>query len=487
MERLLRVRLRSVFVVDDKSKIIRWKNEAETPITNAVVRIPKHHRLAELTNSKGETRINMNGINTPFVVRLDPPAVSLSDQPAGPLLAPPGIPKDTHETAAQKADREKFERSLGVMTKRRYRPLEILVYPRKGRLHFELPPRVVEGMTHGRVIHHEEFDNNLLDIDWKPDWVTVKPEKRRDQEPILVYDGGDSRKPETAADFLAAGKWAIVIHRTAENEIGSSLNDFIANWQKKGAHYIIDLDGHVVKLIDDRVYMAYHAGPNAQWQNRQPVNAFSVGIEIVNKTGMQYTHPQMASLLSLLDRLRKIFRVPRDRVLAHAEIRRIEGEGKTLNNPKEPCPGFEFEWTILEKNGHATYPSFREDARLPPGFDEFFLNNVEDGLLYPNSDKGKGRYGNKNRPLDSGRNDLIAQLHKNLIAIGYEKPREPNDPRDFSAYTEKIVRRFQARYITGSREKYLGENREALGKVTIHTVVMMQAVLAARGLEWHPM
>jgi N-acetyl-anhydromuramyl-L-alanine amidase AmpD len=426
----------------------------------------------------------MNGINTPFVVRLDPPAVSLSDQPAGPLLAPPGIPRDPHETAAQKAEREKFERSLGVMTKRRYRPLEILVYPRNGRLHFELPPRVVEGMTHGRVIHHEEFDNNFLDIDWKPDWITVRPDKRRDKEPIFTVDGGDPTKQETASDFLTAGKWAIVIHRTAENEIGSSLNHFIENWDDKGAHYLIDLDGHAVKLIDDRVYMAHHAGPGAQWQNKRPVNAFSIGIEIVNKTGRQYAHAQMASLILLLDRLRKTFRIPKDRVLAHAEIRRIEGEGKTLNNPKEPCPGFEFEWTILEKNGHATFPSFREDARLPPGFDEFFLNNADDGLMFPNNDKGKGHYGKKNRPLDSGRNDLVAQLHRNLVAIGYERPQSPNGEGEFSAYTEKIVRRFQARYMTGVREKYLGEEREHLGKATIHTIVMMQAVLTARGQEW---
>src|SRR6185503_19464459 len=98
----------------------------------------------------------------------------------------------------------------------------------------------------------------------------------------------------------------------------------------------------------------------------------------------------------------------------------------------------------------ATYPSFREDARLPVGFEEFFLNNVDDTLMHPNSDRGHGKYGKKNRSLPSGRNDLVSQLQRNLYEIGYEYT-EPDQRGEFDGRTEQLVKRFQGRYMTGPR------------------------------------
>jgi N-acetyl-anhydromuramyl-L-alanine amidase AmpD len=483
MGRFIKVRLRSVFVVDKEGKVPRWGDSAQphNVVGYAKVTIPKFHRFADkLTNPKtGETQININGITNPFVLRLEPPLVSLCNEPAGPLLGPPGLPKGSYESEEEKKE---HELSYGVMAERRYRPLEVLIYPKKGFIDILPFPRVVDGMTHGRVIRKPSFDVNSIDIDWKPDWISVTPERKRDDEPVHPVGNKSKEVLEKASDLLAAGKWAIVIHRTTSNNIGSSLHDFIGNYKRKGAHYIIDLDGHIVKLIDDRNWMAWHAGEDAQWQGKQPVNAFSVGIEIVNATRSQYTHAQMSSLVTLIDKLRKAYKIPRERVLGHCEVRRLEEVETTPINPKEECPGFEFDWPILEKNGHATFPRFSEDLKLPPGFDEFFLNNAEDALMYPNSDKKGGRYGKKNRSLSSGRSDLVAQLQRNLVAIGYENYKE--DQGIFSARTEKVLRRFQARYMTGSRESYLGEKQEHLGKATLHTVVMMQAVLAASGQEW---
>lgn len=481
MGRYITVRLRSVFVVDKEGKVPRWGDSAQphNVVGYAKVTIPKFHRFADkLTNPKtGETHININGIINPFVLRLEPPPVALCNEPAGPLLGPPGMPKGSYETEEEKIE---HEAAYGVMAERRYRPLEVLIYPKKGFIDILPFPRVVDGMTHGRVIRMPSFDVNSIDIDWKPDWISVRSDDKRDDHPVRSRD--DESKEGKASDMLAAGRWAIVIHRTTSNNIGSSLHDFIQNWQLKGAHYIIDLDGHVVKLIDDRNFIAWHAGPGAQWQGNRPVNAFSIGIEMVNATGSQYTHAQMSSLVTLIDRLRKAYKIPRERVLGHCEVRRLEEEKKVTVNPKEQCPGFEFDWTILEKNGHATFPRLHENLKLPPGFDEFFLNNAQDALMYPNTDEKGGRYGKKNRSLSSGRSDLVAQLQQNLVAIGYET--YANDVGIFGVRTEKILRRFQARYMTGSRETYLGEDHEHLGKATLHTVVMMQAVLAALGREW---
>jgi hypothetical protein len=110
--------------------------------------------------------------------------------------------------------------------------------------------------------------------------------------------------------------------------------------------------------------------------------------------------------------------------------------------------------------------------------------------MYPNSDTGKGKYGKKNRALPSGRHDLVSQIQRNLYEIGYEEAGEPGKPwrpGEFDVRTELLVKRFQGRYMTGSRKRYLGEEgTEHLGRVTLHTLVLMMAVLTAKGREWRP-
>ena len=472
MPGLLKVTTFAAFTLDGaKTPRIRWDDgvTATNVIRGAQVRVPKWNRVSRSpTNKDGEAIIDIRGIKSWLVLRLEPPSVSLCDQPAGPLLGPPPPAKD------------KDKKELGNMPERRLRPLEIDVFLADGFVRGDLPPRVVSGMTHGRVIRHTK---DSIEIDWKPDWISARNAAPRSKV-SRILDLRHREKSEPTVGFLNSGKGIIVIHRTASHDMGQALNEFITS--EKNAHYVIDVDGHVVKMIDEKERMAGHAGEGAQWEGNYPVNAFSIGIELVNKSG-PFPHPQMSSLVSLLDRLRKSSRIPRDRVLAHCEVRPFEIQNEQLVNPRQECPGYDFEWTILEKNGHATQPRFREDATLPPGFDEFFTNNPDDVLGYLDTDAGKGSYGKKNRPLPSGRHDLISQLQRNLFEIGYERPKDPWTPGKFEKRTELLVKRFQGRFMTGVRKKYLGdEGTEYLGKATLHTVVMMQAVLAAKGREWRP-
>jgi N-acetyl-anhydromuramyl-L-alanine amidase AmpD len=466
---LLKVTTFAAFTLDTDKKTprIRWdSNVSESNvIIGAQAKVPEWNRLSRSpTDRNGHSTIDIRGIKSFFVLRLEPPSISLCDQPAGPFLAPPA------------ADEKK---QFGIMAERRLRPLEIEVFVMGGHIRSDLPPRVVRGMTHGRIIKQT---GDSIEIDWKPDWISA-----RNAQPRSSVETTDSRnvgKSDRPAGLLASGQWIIIIHRTASPDIGQALNKFIPG--KSSAHYIIDVDGHVVKMVDDKNNMANHAGEDAQWEGKAPVNSFSIGIELVNETG-PFPNAQMSSLISLLDKLRKTFKIPRDRVLAHCEVRRLEKKGTQWVNQRQDCPGYELEWPILEKNGHATMPAFREDAKLPPGFDEFFLKNTDDALMHPNSDSGKGAYGKNNRALSSGRHDLISQLQRSLVEIGYEEPREGAKLGEFDGFTEVLVKRFQGRYLTGSRKKFLGDNgTEHLGKVTLHTLVMMQAVLAAKGREWRP-
>jgi N-acetyl-anhydromuramyl-L-alanine amidase AmpD len=463
----------SAFTLPNSTRV-RWDSgvSASNVIIGAQVRVPAHHRLSKKpTNREGQAWIDIRGIKGKLVLRLDPPAISLCAEAAGPLLGPP--PRDA-------------KKQFGVMAERRLRPLEIEVFLRDGFVRSDPPARAVAGMTHGRVIR---TTGDSIEIDWKPDWVSArKTDSRSDLETVNVRLTREMIS-ERPMGLLSSGKGIIVLHRTHENDIGSSINKFVSG--EENAHYIIDLDGHVVKMVDDKESAAHHAGPNAQWEGTAPVNAFSIGIELVNESGT-FPHAQMSGLISLLDKLRKSFKIPRDRVLAHCEVRRFEEQGGLLVNPRQGCPGPEFDWPLVEKNGHATQPSFREDVTLPSGFDEFFQENPDDVLMYPNSDRGKGAYGKKRRALPSGRHDLISQIQRNLFEIGYEQPsppgsRTPWSPGEFDLRTELLVKRFQGRYMTGPRKQYLGDKgTEHLGKVTLHTVVMMQAVLAAKGREWRP-
>ncbi|NUQ73681.1 MAG: N-acetylmuramoyl-L-alanine amidase [Polyangiaceae bacterium] len=469
MAGLLKVTTFAAFTLDSDKKTprIRWDSgvSASNVIIGAQVKVPEWNRLSRSpTDRNGHATIDIRGIKSFFVLRLEPPSISLCDQPAGPLLASP-------------APDEK--RQFGIMTERRLRPLEIEVFVMDGHVRSDLPPRVVKGMTHGRVIKHT---GDSLEIDWKPDWITARRADPRNSEEVI--DDRMKGKSERPIGLFTSGQGIIVLHRPDVADMGSVLNKFLNG--KENAHYVIDVDGHVVKMIDDKDNMSSHAGKGAQWEGKSPVNAFSIGIELVNEKG-PFPRAQMSSLITLLDKLRKTYRIPRDRVLAHCEVRPFDPDGDSWVNPRQECPGYEFDWPILEKNGHATQPSFRENATLPSGFDEFFLNSLDDMLLYPNSDIGEGKYGKKNRSLPSGRHDLVSQIQRNLYEIGYERPPEPWKPGKFDVRTELLVKRFQGRYMTGARKKYLGDDgTENLGKVTLHTLVLMLAVLAAKGREWRP-
>ena len=72
----------------------------------------------------------------------------------------------------------------------------------------------------------------------------------------------------------------IVIHYTATGSLESTIAWFQNSATKVSAHYVIGLDGRIVRMVPDDK-RAYHAGVS-EWQGRPGVNAFSIGIELVN-------------------------------------------------------------------------------------------------------------------------------------------------------------------------------------------------------------
>lgn len=72
----------------------------------------------------------------------------------------------------------------------------------------------------------------------------------------------------------------IVIHYTANGSIEDTIAWFQNPANKVSAHYVIDLDGRIVQMVPD-AKRAYHAGVSSL-NGRVGVNAFSIGIELIN-------------------------------------------------------------------------------------------------------------------------------------------------------------------------------------------------------------
>ncbi len=117
---------------------------------------------------------------------------------------------------------------------------------------------------------------------------------------------------------------------------------------KVSAHYLIEEDGRVARLVDER-RRAWHAGISV-WQGRSRLNDCSIGIEIVNpghEWGYRpFTEQQYEALEQLLPPIMKRWSIPKARLLAHSDI---------APDRKED-PGELFDWPRLAGQGIGIWP-----------------------------------------------------------------------------------------------------------------------------------
>ncbi|MEQ1821803.1 MAG: N-acetylmuramoyl-L-alanine amidase [Fimbriimonadaceae bacterium] len=84
----------------------------------------------------------------------------------------------------------------------------------------------------------------------------------------------DARPPGTSVD-------TIVIHATVTPTLKATVAHFLKPESQVSAHFTVGKDGSIVQQVStfDR---AWHAGVSLDSEGREKVNAFSVGIELVN-------------------------------------------------------------------------------------------------------------------------------------------------------------------------------------------------------------
>jgi N-acetyl-anhydromuramyl-L-alanine amidase AmpD/subtilisin family serine protease len=394
-----------------------------------------------ITNSTGEVRLNINtladGDYTLTVTHSDP--ARNTSNPAGPQLA-------ESPTAAPDSI---------------FLPLTVNISIQSGSL---IRATVPAGTLHGGVGHAglNNFTTSRLPLDWKPSWWAA---------------------PTKSGEGTRTGGYAqidkIIVHHTGGNIISGAVNTFRNVSQIASIHYIIDLNGHIIKMNKD-ITKVNHAGCS-HWHGLRNLGATSIGIEIVNQSG-PYTVAQYQSLIRLLGGLLNQYQthLPARNILGHSDIATEELSDRTctsrIGTRRITDPGSEFEWEQLERLGWGIIPA--PTASLTGLYGDYF-SNFTIPLREGDNDRVQ-RYGGVVR--SSITTAIIQDLQRDLAAIGYSL----RTNGIYDNHTSGAVKAFQMHFFSGSRRKELYGGTGAfnqsrydreLGRINEVTARMIQRVL----------
>jgi N-acetylmuramoyl-L-alanine amidase len=145
----------------------------------------------------------------------------------------------------------------------------------------------------------------------------------------------------------------VILHYTGMADVEAALTRLCDPTAQVSAHYLIDEDGAVTRLVAD-AQRAWHAGA-ASWRRATNINARSIGIELANPghdLGYRlFPEAQMAALEALLLEIVARHRIPPERILGHADVAPM----------RKRDPGEKFDWARLARAGLGLWPS--------PGFE----------------------------------------------------------------------------------------------------------------------
>lgn len=111
----------------------------------------------------------------------------------------------------------------------------------------------------------------------------------------------------------------IVIHATATSKLASPLEWLTITESKVSAHYLIDVDGTILQLVDEN-NIAWHAGESS-WRGLKGVNSFSIGIELVNPNdGTEFPEVQIEATRALTGAICRERSIPSEDVIGHYDI-----------------------------------------------------------------------------------------------------------------------------------------------------------------------
>lgn len=131
----------------------------------------------------------------------------------------------------------------------------------------------------------------------------------------------------------------VIIHHTAQNSTEQTLKTFTIAKTQVSAHYVIGRDGVIYHMLNDYL-RAWHGGA-AKWGNATDINSSSIGIELDNNGFEPFQEAQIASLLAVLDTLKKNHAIPPANFIGHSDI----APGRKVD------PNATFPWERLADRG----------------------------------------------------------------------------------------------------------------------------------------
>ena len=339
-----------------------------------------------------------------------------------------------------------------------FRPFDVAFIIKDGKFSLTPPPTILLVPSPvGPPPHAALFDVTASDltIDWKPDWVKTLNTSAADNPP----------PPPQVNDCL-------VLHQTSSpGKIGSVINTFNNKKVdgKPSAHYVIDVDGHVVKTLHES-WEANHVGPSF-WQGRLSMNSCSIGVEIVhtdlNKAGKpaprDFTEAQYAALLRLVPEIRVAHPlITRQRIVGHGDVEIKGPKGGTMHHrigdDRAGDPGNQFDWPRLER----------------AGMTRVMLSGAPPAAVYG---IGPGQIIRPNHQSHG-----VARLQGDLAAIGYSINNADGITvtGTYDDATRRAVQRFRIRYFSGSR-LVARPNAPKDWSLDFETAFAIHQVLADRG------
>jgi N-acetylmuramoyl-L-alanine amidase len=159
-------------------------------------------------------------------------------------------------------------------------------------------------------------------------------------------------RPSPNFDERALPVSMIVLHYTGMPDCEGALARLCSAQAKVSAHYCVDEDGTIYRLVDERK-RAWHAG-KSRWRGVADVNSASVGIEIVNPGHefgyREFPDEQIAALIPLIASIKERHGISRGNIVGHSDVAPARKED----------PGELFPWNALAKRRLALPSPTRE-------------------------------------------------------------------------------------------------------------------------------
>ena len=254
----------------------------------------------------------------------------------------------------------------------------------------------------------------------------------------------------------------LVLHCTGGTRVGPALNRFFRS--TAGSNYIVDVDGHAIKLAaDDRTKI--HAG--GHWGGRQGMIQRSFGVEILNpNTGeanaymarakTPYTEEQYTTLLRLCRDIVAAYPSIGHRIVGHCDVATGNAQGgsgvpnDTYGNKRNWDPGMHFEWERFAAEGLGMVPGSTFDAATSYAgvFGTIAGLELRQGDHDPRG-SSPAVYGGEPRPELGSEVGVIEQLQADVHAVGYQlRVNGRFDDRTFAA-VDRFRRHFLRDGMTG--------------------------------------